>query len=122
MQGQWVDQLRIYARGGAGGQGSKRLGGHGGKGGDVVVSACEGTSLTALSRLTSQRFVAGSGKNSSKYQIFGDGGSDLMIKVPPGTVILGGKGAQVRVHVCVSLVDSDVMNNHVSPIAGNRFG
>ena len=67
----------------------------------MVVSACEGTSLTALSRLTSQRFVAASGKNSSNSQIFGDSGSDLTIKVPPGTVILDGKGAQV--HVCVPI-------------------
>ena len=94
-----MDKLRIYARGGAGGQGSHRLGGFGGKGGDVLVSACEGASLSALSRLSSQRFIAGNGENSTSSHVFGRNGDSRTIRVPPGTVITNEKGQQV----CVSL-------------------
>ena len=61
----------------------------------MLVRAHDGASLTALQRLTSKRFLAGSGKNSSKSQIFGDNGCDLTIRVPPGTTILNAKGVQV---------------------------
>lgn len=89
-----VDKLRIYARGGAGGQGSKRLGGCGGKGGDVLVSACEGASLTDLSRRPSLRFVAGSGENSSSAHVFGRQGKHIKVHIPPGTTVLNEKGRQ----------------------------
>ena len=92
-----MDKLRIYARGGTGGQGSQRLGGCGGKGGDVLVSACEGASLTALSRLTSQRFMAGNGEHSSSSRVFGSNGGSVTIRVPPGTVVWNENGKQVRV-------------------------
>lgn len=94
-----MDKLRIYARGGAGGQGSQRLGGCGGKGGDVLVTACKGASLTDLSRLPSQRFVAPNGENSSSSRVFGKNGENLTIHVPPGTVVINDKGKQV--HMCV---------------------
>ena len=96
-----MDKLRIYAKGGAGGQGSKRLGGCGGKGGDVLVSVCEGASLTTLSLLPSRRFVAPSGDNSTSSRIFGKKGENLTIHVPPGTVVLSEKGKQVYMCVCV---------------------
>lgn len=107
-----MDKLRIYARGGAGGQGSKRLGGCGGKGGDVLVSVCEGASLTDLSRALSRRFVAPSGENCTHSRIFGRNGENLTIRVPPGTVVLNEKGKQVcmwahmYVHVNLLHVDS----------------
>lgn len=87
--------MRIYARGGAGGQGSKRLGGHGGKGGDVVAIACNGASLAELSRLISRRFVAGNGGNSTKAKVFGSDGINVNICVPPGTVVTNERGQQV---------------------------
>ncbi len=95
-----MDKLRIYARGGAGGQGSQRLGGCGGKGGAVLVSACKGASLTDLSRLPSIRFVAPNGQNSSSSQVFGKSGENLTIRVPPGTVVINERGKQVHTCVC----------------------
>ena len=114
MQGQWVDKLRIYARGGAGGQGSQRLGGCGGKGGDVVVSASTGASLTDLSRLPSQRFIAPNGENCSSSCTFGRNGENVTISVPPGTVVWNDRGKQVcmcvcahvHVHVCMCMCKS----------------
>ena len=90
-----MDKLRIYARGGAGGQGSQRLGGCGGKGGDVVVSANKGASLTDLSRLPSRRFVAPNGENCSSSRTFGKNGENVTIHVPPGTVVWNDRGKQV---------------------------
>lgn len=56
------------------------------------MRAREGASLTDLSRLTSQRFVASNGENSSKSQVFGSRGEDVNINVPPGTVVLNENG------------------------------
>ena len=100
-----MDKLRIYARGGAGGQGSKRVGGYGGKGGDVIVSAHKGASLTSLSRLPSLRFVAGNGENSSASLSFGRKGQEVIIPVPPRTTVLNERGEQARAQR--SLVDFD---------------
>ena len=90
-----MDKLRIYARGGTGGQGSQRFGGCGGKGGDVLVSACEDASLTAPSRLTSQRFMAENGGHSSRSHVFGSNGENMIIRVPLGTGVMNETGKQV---------------------------
>ena len=104
-----MDKLRIYARGGAGGQGSQRLGGCGGKGGDVLVSASKGASLTDLSKLPSQRFVAPNGENCSNSRVFGKNGENLTIRVPRGTIVLNDKGKQVcTLCVCVPLINVSV--------------
>lgn len=41
-RGKFIDSLRIYVRGGAGGMGFPKYGGIGGKGGSVIVVAKEG--------------------------------------------------------------------------------
>ena len=97
-----MDKLRIYARGGAGGQGSQRLGGCGGKGGDVLVSAIKGASLMDLCQLPSRRFVAPRGEDCSISRIFGKNGENVTIHVPPGTVVLSDKGKQVC--TCIKLL------------------
>lgn len=60
-----------------------------------MASACNGASLTDLSRLTSRRFVAGNGENSSKAKVFGSDGLNVNIHVPPGTVVTNESGQQV---------------------------
>ena len=82
-----MDKVRIYARGGCGGQGSSRIGGMGGAGGDVEVCAVEGTALSDIARMKTKRFVAGTGINSKRVMIHGKKGSGVVIKVPPGTVV-----------------------------------
>lgn len=60
-----MDDLRIYVKGGTGGMGHARLGGEGGKGGDVWLVAHEKVTLKRLkSRYPTKRFVAGAGTNS----------------------------------------------------------
>ena len=85
---QFVDQVLIYTRGGAGGQGSLKLGGMGGDGGEVEVLCKEGASLSNLARLPSRRFVGEPGEDSTSRHVHGKKGASVLIKVPPGTVIM----------------------------------
>lgn len=85
--GKFVDKVRIYARGGTGGQGSSQLGGLGGDGGDVCVRAVEGSSLNDLARRESRRFIAGVGGSASRSRSSGRKGNNVVIAVPPGTVV-----------------------------------
>lgn len=60
-----MDDLRLYVRGGTGGMGYPRLGGEGGKGGDVWLVARENITLKRIKdRCPRKRFVAGAGNNS----------------------------------------------------------
>uniref|UniRef100_A0A8C0SWF0 GTP-binding protein 10 n=1 Tax=Canis lupus familiaris TaxID=9615 RepID=A0A8C0SWF0_CANLF len=63
--GNFIDNLRIFTRGGTGGMGYPRLGGEGGKGGDVWVVAHKRMTLKQLKdKYPQKRFVAGEGANS----------------------------------------------------------
>uniref|UniRef100_A0A8C3KIG3 Obg domain-containing protein n=1 Tax=Calidris pygmaea TaxID=425635 RepID=A0A8C3KIG3_9CHAR len=63
--GNFIDNLRVYVRGGTGGMGYPRLGGEGGRGGDVWFVAQERTTLKSIKhRYPQKRFIAGTGANS----------------------------------------------------------
>ena len=96
-----MDRVRIYARGGAGGQGSARTGGVGGDGGDVIVCVSGRGSLAEISRHKDRRFIAANGGNSSKRIVFQEKATDTTISVPPGTVMWDEKGDQVCVYVAM---------------------
>jgi GTPase len=94
----FVDQARIYVKGGDGGNGivSYRrekyvplggpAGGDGGHGGDVVFIVNEG--LRTLIDFRYQRhFKADRGENGKTKNQHGKNASDMLVKVPPGTVI-----------------------------------
>ena len=93
-----MDRVRIYARGGAGGQGSQRLGGIGGDGGTVKVVCTQGSTLADIARRESRRYIAESGSHSVQGRVWGEKGRDLTITVPPGTVVQDSRGVQVRSH------------------------
>lgn len=60
-----MDNLRLYVRGGSGGMGLARLGGQGGKGGDVWVVASKKMTLKGVKdKYPQKRFVGGVGANS----------------------------------------------------------
>ncbi|KAJ6666648.1 hypothetical protein lerEdw1_020372 [Lerista edwardsae] len=83
--GRFIDDLRIYVKGGAGGMGHARLGGEGGKGGDVWLVAHRNVTLKRMKdRYPSKRFVAGPGANSSIAALKGAKGKDCAVNVPPG--------------------------------------
>lgn len=61
----FVDNLRLYVRGGSGGMGLPRLGGQGGKGGDVWVVAKNSMTLKRVKdKYPQKRFLGGAGGNS----------------------------------------------------------
>ncbi|XP_033848189.3 GTP-binding protein 10-like [Acipenser ruthenus] len=68
--GSFVDNLRLYVSRGSGGMGLPRLGGQGGKGGDVWVVAKDGISLKKIKDKYPQKsFVAGVGTNSGYISV-----------------------------------------------------
>ncbi|XP_063003569.1 GTP-binding protein 10 isoform X2 [Elgaria multicarinata webbii] len=83
--GRFMDDLRIYVKGGSGGMGFPRFGGEGGKGGDVWLVAHEKLTLKRIKdRYPTKRFVAGTGANSSIAALKGATGKDCEVKVPIG--------------------------------------
>ncbi|HEX2170914.1 MAG TPA: GTPase ObgE [Dehalococcoidia bacterium] len=93
------DQLKVYVKAGDGGNGVVSFrrekfvprggpdGGDGGRGGSVYVEADPGlNTLLALGR--QRHFRAERGGNGGGQNRHGAAGDDLIIKVPPGTVVL----------------------------------
>lgn len=61
-------------------------GGDGGKGGDVIFEVDEGL-RTLIDFRYKRKYVAGSGENGGTAKRTGKSGKDLIIRVPPGTVV-----------------------------------
>lgn len=94
----FVDRVKVYVKGGDGGNGMVAFrrekyepmggpaGGDGGKGSSVIFIVDEG--LRTLMDFRYQRhFKAQRGENGMSKSQHGKGAEDLMIKVPPGTVV-----------------------------------
>jgi GTPase len=94
----FVDQARILIRSGRGGDGAVHFhrekfvprggpdGGDGGRGGDIIFEVT--THLNTLSTFRHvTRFVAQDGGRGSKNNMSGKSAPDVVIKVPPGTLI-----------------------------------
>ena len=94
----FTDRVEIYVRSGKGGDGMMHFrrekfvprggpdGGDGGKGGDLIFEV-KPTLNTLSSFHQNQKFKAEDGKNGGASQMTGRGGKDLVIPVPPGTII-----------------------------------
>ncbi|RVE62695.1 hypothetical protein OJAV_G00159470 [Oryzias javanicus] len=86
--GNFVDNLRLYVRGGGGGMGLPRLGGQGGNGGDVWVVAAKNMTLKRIKdKYPQKRFVGGSGGNSSVRSLKGEKGTDMEVLAPVGIAV-----------------------------------
>ncbi|MFE8696866.1 GTPase ObgE [Cytobacillus sp. FJAT-53684] len=94
----FVDQVKIYLKGGDGGNGMVAFrrekyvpnggpaGGDGGKGADVVFEVNEG--LRTLMDFRYQRhFKAPRGEHGMSKNMHGRNSKDMIVKVPPGTVV-----------------------------------
>ena len=94
----FADRARIFIRAGKGGDGHVSFrrekyvpdggpdGGDGGKGGDVIFVVDEGlNTLTDFRHITKYR--AQDGEPGGKRNCYGANGADVVLKVPPGTVI-----------------------------------
>jgi GTP-binding protein len=94
----FIDQVNIHVKSGKGGDGMMHFrrekyeprggpdGGDGGKGGDVIFEV-KATLNTLSTFRPNQRFAADPGANGGGQQMTGRGGKDLIIYVPPGTII-----------------------------------
>ncbi len=94
----FIDQVEIHVKSGKGGDGMVHFrrekfvpqggpdGGDGGKGGDVVFEV-RPTLNTLSSFHQNQKFKADPGVNGGPSQMTGRNGKDLIIYVPPGTVL-----------------------------------
>ncbi len=94
----FVDLCEIYVRSGSGGAGCVSFrtekyvpfggpdGGDGGRGGDVILEV--DNNLNTLRDFTNRKhFRAANGKRGEGGKRTGESGSDLRIKVPPGTIV-----------------------------------
>lgn len=94
----FLDEVAITAHGGDGGRGAVSWrrekyvpkggpdGGDGGKGGDVRLLADENTD-TLSTFASRKRFQAENGKMGAGQKCHGSNGRDLVLKVPPGTLV-----------------------------------
>ena len=95
---QFLDQAKVYVRSGDGGNGCVSFrrekfiefggpdGGDGGKGGDVVLE-CVANLNTLLDYRYKQHFKAKKGGHGMGQNRTGAGGSDVVLKLPPGTQV-----------------------------------
>ncbi|XP_032868928.1 GTP-binding protein 10 isoform X1 [Amblyraja radiata] len=91
--GNFIDNLRVYVRGGSGGMGFRKLGGEGGNGGNVFIVSQDGMTLKMIKdKYPNKRFVAGVGVNSSIRSLKGAKGKDCEIYAPAGISITNDNG------------------------------
>lgn len=95
----FVDRAKIFIKSGKGGDGCVSFrrepfvpeggpdGGDGGKGGDVIFQA-DRSLRTLMDFRYKKKYEAEDGQNGMKKNRFGKNGKDLVIKVPPGTLII----------------------------------
>jgi GTPase len=102
----FIDQAKTQVRAGKGGDGMVHFrrekfvprggpdGGDGGKGGDVILEVVP--TLNTLSSFRHQtRYKAKDGANGAKQNMTGRSGADLIISVPPGTIVIDDDSQEV---------------------------
>lgn len=94
----FIDQAKIVIKSGKGGDGSVSFrrepfvpeggpdGGDGGRGGSVIFVADENL-RTLMDFKYKKKYEAENGQNGMKRNKFGKSGEDMIIKVPPGTIV-----------------------------------
>jgi GTP-binding protein len=94
----FIDEVEIHVRSGTGGNGAVHFrrekyvprggpdGGDGGRGGDVILEV-KPTLNTLFSFRHVSRYIADDGKHGAKQKMYGRGADDLVVGVPPGTIV-----------------------------------
>jgi len=94
----FVDKVKVYVKSGNGGNGCMSFrrekhvpkggpdGGDGGKGGDVIAQAFDHTN-TLVYQYYNQHYRAENGEHGKGKNMHGRNGSDIIMKVPVGTII-----------------------------------
>ena len=101
-----IDKVKLYVKAGDGGNGAVSFrrekyvshggpdGGDGGNGGNVVVEIDEGEN-TLLRYKYHKKFIAQNGGDGMKSKFHGKTADDLILKVPPGTVIKDAESGKI---------------------------
>lgn len=104
----FVDQIKIYIRGGDGGKGMVAFrrekfepyggpaGGDGGRGGDVIFRVDEGL-RTLMDFRYRKEFIAENGENGRSKGQHGKGAKSLIVRVPPGTLVKDAETGEILV-------------------------
>jgi len=94
----FVDKARIFVKAGKGGDGSVSFrkekyipaggpdGGDGGKGGSIIFEVDEGL-RTLMDFRYKKKYIAADGENGKAKKMFGKDAQNLILKVPPGTIV-----------------------------------
>lgn len=82
-----VDKLRVYVRGGSGGQGCPSTGGIGSNGGHVFIKCVKGASLKPYLYRENRRIIAEHGSHYQQGKMKMKHSKNIFISVPPGTEI-----------------------------------
>jgi len=94
----FIDRIKIFVHGGDGGNGCVSFrreayvprggpnGGHGGKGGDVVIETSSNL-YTLLDQKYHQHYIAKRGAHGKGKDMRGKDGPDIIVKVPVGTMV-----------------------------------
>ena len=102
----FIDETRVYVHAGKGGDGAIAFlrekfrpfggpaGGDGGRGGSVIFEVDEGLS-TLLDFKYKPRLVARDGEEGRGKQQYGHQGEDLLVRVPPGTIVIDEESGRV---------------------------
>lgn len=102
----FIDEVKIHVRAGKGGNGVIHFrrekfvprggpdGGDGGKGGDIILEVVA-TLNTLLPFQHKTSFYAQDGANGSKSNMTGRSGEELVIPVPPGTVVYNAQSGEI---------------------------
>lgn len=122
----FADRAKIYVRSGKGGDGHVSFrrekyvpaggpdGGDGGKGGDVIFVVDDGLN-TLIDFRNVRKYKAQDGEPGGKRNCRGKDGNDIVLKVPPGTVIKEAASGQV-------IVDMSGDNRQIVLLKGGRGG
>jgi GTP-binding protein len=122
----FVDEANIHIKAGDGGNGCVSFrrekyipkggpdGGDGGDGGSVIFEAAADKD-TLLDFAGKHHWKAGSGEGGMGKKMAGEGGKDLVIKVPPGTIIFDADHA-------VRIADLDVVGKRIVIARGGKGG
>ncbi len=122
----FADRAKIYIRSGKGGDGCVSFrrelfvaaggpdGGDGGRGGDLVFEIDEGMNTLNDFRHT-RKYCAGNGEPGGGRRCHGADGEDLVVKVPPGTVVREAESGKV-------ITDMSHKNRREVILRGGRGG
>ncbi len=101
-----IDKVKVYLKAGDGGNGAVAFhrekyvshggpdGGDGGRGGNVILRIEEGTN-TLLDYKYRHKFIAQNGDNGKGGKIHGKNGEDIILPVPPGTIVKDASSGQI---------------------------